>query len=272
MGTILPFLRRRSREEVARYVATPANDLPLGATYQRDLTIATELLVKHVESGLYEGIALALKPIEPNQELVSVVAGVFRDRLHEAADAALQLHSNIKLRALEEYTRTQTDAVARPPKAVALTPTPPAARNMQNALLYTKWNEATALYQRCEQMVRLAFCAQLRATPETTAILLTITQLHIETVANCLWELARQPGRITSQTKLDVLNAIQHFRTARLHVAAWMPPAGQEDAYFASNADALTGDMIDEGITFLAQAQEALEKVAGGLLSLSVGT
>ena len=272
MGTILPFLRHRSREELARYVATPPNDLPLSASYQRDLTIATELLVKHVESGLYEGMALALKPIEPNRELVSVVAGVFRDRLHEAADAALQLHSNIELRAREQNTRTQTDAIAHRPKNAKLTPNFPAPRNMQNTLLYTKWNDATALYQRCEQMVRLAFCAQLRATPETTAILLTITQLHIETVANCVWELARQPGRISSQTKLDLLNAIQHFRTARLHVAAWMPPSGQEDAYFASNADVLTDAMIDEGIVVLSHARNSLEKVTSDLAVRSVGT
>ncbi|WP_433866914.1 hypothetical protein [Ralstonia wenshanensis] len=271
MGTILPFERYRARKELQRYAPRPANDLPLEATYRRDLDIATDLLVQHVESGLYDGIALALRPISPEQELVSVVAGAFRHRLHEASDAALQLHADIQLRASEQSTCASSEAVPSRFKDLR-TSTFPSARNMQTASLYTKWNEATALYQRCEQMVRLAFCAQLRATPETTAILLTITQLHIETVANCLWELARQPGRISSQTKLDVLNAIQHFRTARLHVSAWMPPTGQEDAYFASNAEVLTDEMIDEGVAFLANAQNALEKVAGDLLVRSVGT
>ena len=153
-----------------------------------------------------------------------------------------------------------------------LTATDPRQANTQHLSLHVKWNEAAAIYQQCEKMVRLAFCTQLRATPETTAILLTISQLHIETVANCVWELARQPGRIPSQTKLDLLNAIQHFRTARLHVAAWMPPAGQEDAYFVSNADVLTDTMIDEGIAALSLAHKALEKVAGDPSVQSVGT
>lgn len=271
MGTILPFQRHRSREELSRCATTPANDLLLDATYRSDLVIATELLVEHVESGLYDGIALALRPVTPEQQLVSVVAGAFRDRLHEAADAALQLHADIQLRASEQPTCPSGDAV--PSRFMNLfTSTFPSSKHMQYASLHNKWNQAAALYQRCEQMVRLAFCAQLRATPETTAILLTITQLHIETVANCLWELARQPGRLSSQTKLDVLNAIQHFRTARLHVAAWMPPVGQEDAYFASNADVLTDEMIDEGISVLSHAESALAKIDGELAALSVGT
>lgn len=271
MGTILPFERYRARKELPRYTPRPANDLPLEATYRLDLDIATDLLVQHVESGLYDGIALSLRPITPEQELVSVVAGAFRHRLHEAADAALQLHADIQLRASEQSTCTPSEAVPSRFKDIR-TSTSSSASNMQNASLYTKWNEATALYQRCEQMVRLAFCAQLRATPETTAILLTITQLHIETVANCLWELARQPGRISSQAKLDLLNAIQHFRTARLHVAAWMPPAGQEDAYFSSNADVLTDEMIDDGISALSHAESALNKIDSDLAARSVGT
>ncbi|TXD63491.1 hypothetical protein FUT88_02265 [Ralstonia sp. TCR112] len=129
--------------------------------------------------------------------------------------------------------------------------------------LQEKWNHATTRYQRCEQLLRLAFSKQLRASPETTALLLTITQLHIETVANCLWELVHQPSQLAPQAKLDTVNAIQLFRTARAQVSAWMPPAGQEAAYFSANAAALTEDMLHEGDKLLADAERALVRIGG---------
>lgn len=132
------------------------------------------------------------------------------------------------------------------------------------ATLQEKWNDATARYHRCEQMLRIAFSTHLRASPETTAILLSITQLHIETVANCLWELVRQPGRTTPQAKLETLNAIQLFRNVRAQVSAWMPPAGQEATYFAANAHALSDDMLREGDALLAEAENALMRVVYG--------
>lgn len=143
---------------------------------------------------------------------------------------------------------------------------------MQQATLQEKWNDATARYHHCEQMLRLAFSKQLRASPETTAILLSITQLHIETVANCLWELVRQPGRATPLAKLETLNAIQLFRNARAQVSAWMPPAGQEAAYFAANASALSGEMLRDGDALLMEVETSLKRIMGDLPIESVGT
>ena len=272
MGTILLFERYRSRRELPCFDVLGLETAPVETTYRHDVERATDLLAQHVESGQYDGIAIALKPSTPGQKLVTVVGGAFRHKLHEAADATLQLHLDIQARASEETGLPHVPAARSQDKRIMLTTIDPRQANPQNTSLHAKWNEAAAIYQQCEKMVRLAFCTQLRATPETTAILLSISQLHIETIANCVWELARQPGRTSSQTKLDLLNAIQHFRTARLHVAAWMPPAGQEEAYFVSNADVLTGAMIDEGIAALSLAQNALEEVAGDLSVQSVGT
>lgn len=72
------------------------------AAYRRDLDRAVSLLLEHVESGAYDGVALILKPTSQTNKPALVVGGFYRHRLTEAADAALQLHLAIKLRAREQ--------------------------------------------------------------------------------------------------------------------------------------------------------------------------
>ena len=243
----------------------------LAAAYQRDLDRAVSLLLEHIQSDAYDGVALILKPKSKAHKPALVVGGLYRHKLTEAADAAMHLHLSIKLRAREQDSalrpRNSPDSSRHPPdhQEGALN------KRMHQATLQKKWNNATARYHRCEHMLRIAFSKQLRASPETTSILLSITQLHIETVANCLWELVRQPGRATPQAKLETLTAIQLFRTARAQVSSWMPPAGQETAYFAANSAALPIEMVHEGDELLKNAEEALELVIDGTLVQSIG-
>jgi hypothetical protein len=249
-----------------------AEDARLLTAYRRDLDRAVTLLLEHVESDLYDGIALILKPRLPAHKPALVVGGFYRHRLTEGANAAMQLHLAIKLRAREQSSEPQhgdTHSSFQHPQngqEDAL------EHDMQHATLQEKWNDTTSRYHRCEQMLRLAFSKQLRASPETTAILLSITQLHIETVANCLWELVRQPGRVTPQMKLDTLNAIQLFRTVRAQVSAWMPPAGQESEYFAANAQALSAEILREGNALLTKVERVLDHIVHESPTESVGT
>ncbi|MCT7316354.1 hypothetical protein N5I87_10095 [Ralstonia sp. CHL-2022] len=229
------------------------------------------LLLEHIQSDAYDGIALILKPTSPAHKPAFVVGGVYRHKLTEAADAAMQLRLVIKLRAKEQGPEPQCGATRHRHQHPQHHQQGALDQAMQ-ATLQEKWNDATARYHRCEQMLRLAFSKQLRASPETTAILLSITQLHIETVANCLWELVRQPGRATPQTKLDTLNAIQLFRNARAQVSAWMPPPGQEAAYFAANLSALSEEMLLDGGELLRRVELSLERVVDGIDVKSVGT
>lgn len=99
MGIILPFERHCAHKERREYAATTPAPLQIESTYRHDVERATELLVKHVGSGLYDGIALALKPVRHEQKLVTVLGGAFRHQLHAAAEAALQLHLAIQIRA-----------------------------------------------------------------------------------------------------------------------------------------------------------------------------
>jgi hypothetical protein len=191
--------------------------------------------------------------------------------LTEAAHAASQLHLAIKLRAREQDAEPKSFDSRNGPQYLP-DHQEGALNQRMRTTLQEKWNDATARYHRCEQMLRLAFSMQLRASPETTAILLSITQLHIETVANCLWELVRQPGGATPQAKLEVLNAIQLFRNARAQVSAWMPPAGREAAYFEANAAALSEEMLREGDALLSAAEAALNNIVLDYPAESVGT
>lgn len=229
------------------------------------------LLLEHVQSDAYDGVALILKPTSPAHKPAFVVGGFYRHKLTEAADAAMQLRLAIKLRAKEQGSEPQhcdtRDRPQHPPHHQ-----PGAVDKGMQATLLEKWNEATARYHRCEHMLRLAFSKQLRASPETTAILLSITQLHVETVANCLWELVRQPGQSTPQAKLEMLTAIQLFRNARAQVAAWMPPAGQEAAFFSANASALSDEMLSEGDQLLREVETAMQRIVGATPIESVGT
>ncbi|KJK02337.1 hypothetical protein UB44_06935 [Burkholderiaceae bacterium 26] len=274
MGILIQFPQPGTRTPPGRPPSSQSapQDVRLAAAYRRDLDRAVSLLLEHVQSGAYDGIALILKPSSPAHKPAFVVGGYYRHKLTEAADAATQLHLAIDLRAREQCAaaeaRDSRNSFQHPQdhQEGALD------QGMQQATLQEKWNDATARYHHCEQMLRLAFSKQLRASPETTAILLSITQLHIETVANCLWELVRQPGRATPLAKLETLNAIQLFRNARAQVSAWMPPAGQEAAYFAANASALSGEMLRDGDALLMEVETSLKRIMGDLPIESVGT
>ncbi|MCP1174366.1 hypothetical protein [Ralstonia chuxiongensis] len=273
MGILIQFPQPGTRTPPGQTPSSQSKtpDARLAVAYRRDLDRAVSLLLDHVRSDAYDGVALILKPKSPTHKPAFVVGGFYRHKLTDAADAAMHLRLAIKLRAREQGAEPQSGHACNSAQhstkhqQEALDPAMPAT-------LQEKWNDATSRYHRCEQMLRLAFSKQLRASPETTAILLSITQLHIETVANCLWELVRQPGRATPQAKLETLNAIQLFRTARAQVSAWMPPVGQEDAYFAANSAAFTEEMILEGDRLLTAAEQAFTPFVGEDRIESVGT
>jgi hypothetical protein len=271
MGILIQFPQPGTRTPPGIPPQGETEDVRLAAAYRRDLDRAVALLLEHVQSDAYDGVALILKPTSATHKPAFVVGGFYRHRLNDAADAAMQLRLAIKLRAKEQgcepQPRDTCNGPHHPPHQQ-----PGALDQAMQATLQKKWNDATARYHRCEQMLRLAFSKQLRASPETTAILLSITQLHIETVANCLWELVRQPGRATPQAKLDTLNAIQLFRNARAQVSAWMPPAGQEAAYFAANVSALSEEMLLEGDELLVAVEVSLKRIIGEIPIESVGT
>lgn len=271
MGILIQFPQPGARIPPGITSHSESQGVHLAAAYRRDLDRAVALLLEHVQSDAYDGVALVLKPTSPTHKPAFVVGGFYRHRLNDAADAAMQLRLAIKLRAKEQGSEPQPrDSRNRPQHAPH--PQSGALDQAMQAALQEKWNDATARYHRCEQMLRIAFSQQLRASPETTAILLSITQLHIETVANCLWELVRQPGRTTPQSKLETLNAIQLFRNVRAQVAAWMPPAGQEAEYFAANASALSEEMLREGNALLAEVERALNGIVRSFAIGLVGT
>lgn len=271
MGILIQFPQPGARIPPGITSHSESQDVHLAAAYRRDLDRAVALLLEHVQSDAYDGVALVLKPTSPTNKPAFVVGGFYRHRLNDAADAAMQLRLAIKLRAKEQGPEPQRRDTPNAPQHPPQYQKERLDQDMQ-ATLQEKWNETTARYHRCEHMLRLAFSKQLRASPETTAILLSITQLHIETVANCLWELVRQPGRATPQTKLDTLNAIQLFRNARAQVSAWMPPAGQEAAYFAANVSALSEEMLLEGDELLVAVEASLKRIMQDPPIESVGT
>lgn len=244
----------------------------LADAYRRDLDRAVSLLLDYVQSDAYDGVALILKPKSQAHKPAFVVGGFYRHRLTEAADASMQLHLAITLRAREqgpvEQPRDSRNTSQHRPDQERRT----LDQRMQQATLQEKWGEVTARYHRCEQMLRITFSKHLCASPETTAILLSITQLNIETVANCLLELLRQPGRAAPQSQLDTLNAIQLFRNLRAQVSTWMPPAGQEEAYFTANAGTLSEEMLVEGNALLCQVEATLKSIADDVPVESVGT
>ena len=274
MGILIQFPQFGTRIPAGRPPSSESapQDERLAAAYRRDLDRAVNLLLEHVQTDAYDGLALILKPKAPGVKPAFVVGGLYRHRLADAADAAMQLHLAIKLRAREQVHDTE-------PRNVHLSRQLPrkhhegtSDQSMQEAPLRKRWNDATARYHRCEHMLRIAFSKELRASPETTAILLSITQLHIEIVANCLWELVRRPGRATPHTKLETLNAIQLFRNVRAQVSAWMPPAGKEEAYFSANMEALSEEMINNGEALLKKVEQGLERIVGDFHTESVGT
>lgn len=271
MGILIPFPQPGTRTQPGIPPQGETQDVRLAAAYRRDLDRAMALLLEHVQSDAYDGVALVLKPTSPTHKPAFVVGGFYRHRLNDAADAAMQLRLVIKLRAKEQGSEPQAGDTGNRPQHTPH-PHPGALDQAMQATLQEKWNDVTARYHRCEHMLRLAFSKQLHASPETTAILLSITQLHIETVANCLSELVRQTGRTTPRKRHEALNAIQQFRIARAQVSAWMPPAGRESAYFTANAAALSEDMLREGDGLLRQTEDALKRVNGDPLFESAYT
>lgn len=271
MGILIQFPQPSTRTPPGITPQSESQNVRLAAAYRRDLDRAVALLLEHVQSDAYDGVALILKPMSPVHKPAFVVGGFYRHRLNDAADAAMQLRLAIKLRAKEQSPEPQRRDTPNAAQHRPQHQTEGLDQAMQ-ATLQEKWNETTARYHRCEHMLRLAFSKQLRASPETTAILLSITQLHIETVANCLWELVRQPGRATPSTKLQTLNAIQLFRNVRAQVSAWMPPAGHEAEYFAANASALSEDMLCEIHVPLREVETALNCIASDTSIECVGT
>ncbi|WP_343618990.1 hypothetical protein [Ralstonia sp.] len=271
MGILIQFPQPGARIPPGITSHSESQDVHLAAAYRRDLDRAVALLLEHVQSDAYDGVALVLKPTSPTHKPVFVVGGFYRHRLNDAADAAMQLRLAIKLRAKEQGPEPQRRDTPNAPQHPPQYQTERLDQDMQ-ATLQEKWNEITARYHRCEQMLRLTFSKQLRASPETTVILLSITQLHIETVANCLCELVHQPGHATPQMKIETLNAIQLFHNARAQVSAWMPPAGQEAAYFSANADALSAVMLPAANALLSEVEAALLLVLSNDSSELVGT
>ncbi|MGN6259119.1 MAG: hypothetical protein ACTHNO_00160 [Ralstonia sp.] len=264
MGILIPFPQPRTRVQPGRPPSgkSAPKDACLAATYRRDLDRAVSLLLEHVQSDAYDGVALILKPKSPAHKPALVVGGLYRHRLNDAVAAAMQLHLAIKLRAREQASQSHpSDAKALPQPA-----TGSSDAALETKMQYTvedQWNEAKERYHRCEHMLRIAFSKQLRASPETTAILLGITQLHIETVASCLAELVVQNGQATPQERRETQNAIQLFRRLRSQVSAWMPPPGQETAYLIANESALSEEMLKEANTLLEEVLLALTTIAG---------
>lgn len=272
MGILIQFPQPSTRTAPGKPPSRPngRHEVQLASAYRRDLDRAIALLLEHVQSGAYDGVALILRPKSGAHKPAFVVGGLYRHRLTEAVDATMQLHLAVKLRAREQASALATDTRI-PPSRKPAGETVTTKTNMK-ATLEEQWNDATARYRHCEQMLRVVFSNRIRASPETAAILLSITQLQIETVADCLWELVRQPDRATPQVQLETLNAIQLFRTARAQVSAWMPPAGQESAYFAANATALSLEMLREGVALLADVEQALDRVLYASSNEAVGT
>ncbi|HWV04980.1 hypothetical protein [Ralstonia sp.] len=273
MGILIPFPQPGTRTLPGHLPSSQseAQDVRHAAAYRLDLDRAVALLLEHVQSDAYDGIALILRPISLAHKPALVVGGFYRHRLKEAMDATMQLHLAIKLRAREQDIESESYDSANC-RRYRPNPQEGDSDQVMQATLLEKWNDATARYRRCEQMLRMAFSKQLRASPETTAILLTITQLNVEIVANCLCELVRQPGRATPQAKLETLKAIKLFQSVRAQVSAWMPPAGQEAAYFAANATAFSEEMILLGDALLVSVENALRGIILDSPKASVGT
>ncbi|WP_247538454.1 hypothetical protein [Ralstonia pseudosolanacearum] len=264
MGIVLEFSPRAPN---GRDPTPPLADKRLRDVYRRDLERAVQLITECAASDEYDGLVAILRPRAASAAPVIAVAGLYRHQLSEAANASIFLHQTI---------RRHLGAADSPPEDEA----PPAddARadtggnsGMQDADKVELWKKATARYRRCEQLLRVAFSQQLRASPETTDLLMRVSQLPIETVLDVLWELVRLPGHASAHTRMDVLKAIQDFRAARRQVAAWMPPADEEEAYFAQHSDYLCADILASGLDELGRAEAALLRLVGDAAELVVG-
>ena len=110
MGILIQFPQRGTSTRPAK-VHSPkihVDDESLLSAYRRDLARAVSHLVEHIESGGYDGIALILKPTSPDKKPALVVAGFYRHRLDQAADAAMHLRLAIKQRARDQSSQSGT--------------------------------------------------------------------------------------------------------------------------------------------------------------------
>ncbi len=255
MGIVLEFKSPPFSAAGAQSAPVPENRLR--DAYRRDLQRALGLITDAVLTDEYDGLIAMLRPRASSTAPVIAVAGLYRHQIQEAANASIFLHQTIK-----KHARARGDREGQHAHS-ADSSTEREGSAMQDEIKIALWREATARYHQCERLLRVAFTQQLRASPETTQLLMRVTQLSIETVADVLWELVRLPGHATAHARMEVLNAIQDFRAARRQVAAWMPPLGQEDAYFEQHAPFLTEGMIAGGLEELERAGAALRMLVG---------
>lgn len=104
MGILIPFPQpgTRTRPGSPNAAECEVQEARLAAAYRRDLDRTVALLIEHVQSDGYDGVALILKPTSSTLTPAFVVGGFYRHRLTEASDATMQLHLAIKLRAREQ--------------------------------------------------------------------------------------------------------------------------------------------------------------------------
>ena len=158
MGILIQFPQPGTRtppgEPPSSHTAPP--DAHQAAAYRRDLDRAVTLLLEHVRSDAYDGVALILKPTSLSRTPAYVVGGFYRHRLTDAADAAMQLRLAINLRAREQGSepRSRDTSSSRWQREHSQLET--IDRDMK-AAMQEKWNDATTRYHRCERMLRIAF-------------------------------------------------------------------------------------------------------------------
>ncbi|WP_231408983.1 hypothetical protein [Ralstonia solanacearum] len=257
MGIILEFKpRSRSGGDTQ---AIPPCEPSLSDSYRRDLRRALQLISEAVLSDQYDGLIAMLRPRASGAVPLVVVGGLYRHQLQEAANASIFLHRTMSRHARE----AQCDSGDSQQSTQGDTSTSQRGVMQDESDKVALWQEATNRYHQCERLLRVAFSQQLRASPETTALLMQVTQLSIETISDVLWELVRLPGHASAHTRMEVLTAIQDFRAARRQVAAWMPPAGQEEAYFEQHAPFLSTDIIASGLEELESACGTLRRLVG---------
>lgn len=109
MGILIQFPQRDTRTAAERpsTIHSEAREVRLAAAYRRDLDRAVAILLEHVQTDEYDGVALILKPTSTAHRPALVVGGFYRHRLTEGASAAMQLHLSLKIRAHEQASQLQ---------------------------------------------------------------------------------------------------------------------------------------------------------------------
>ncbi|BCL86681.1 hypothetical protein [Ralstonia pseudosolanacearum] len=263
MGIVLEF---SPRPPEGHDIQSAVADKRLRDAYRHDMERALQLISDYAASDEYDGLVAILRPRAGSAAPIVAVAGLYRHQLSEAANASIFLHQTIK-----RHMHAAELAVGEEAQSTDEVSTDAGSRNMQDTDKIDLWKEATQRYYRCERLLRVAFSQQLRASQETTELLMRVTQLPIETVSDVLWELVRVRGDASARTRMEVLKAIKDFAAARRQVAAWMPPAGEEEAYFAQHADYLCADILASGLEELGRAEATLVGLVGDAAESVVG-